>query len=37
MPTRVVTHVIALAEGRQVHAFSGFGISWCQVPPPLGQ
>lgn len=37
MPEKVVTHVIELATGRQVHAFSGFDISWCQVPPPPSQ
>jgi hypothetical protein len=37
MPAKVVTHVVDLDDGRPVHSFSGFGISWCQVPPPLGQ
>ncbi|UUT36338.1 hypothetical protein [Microbacterium elymi] len=37
MPTRVVTHVIALADGSAVHTFTGFDLSWCQVPPPPSQ
>jgi len=37
MPEKVVTHIVALDDRREVHSFSGFGISWCQVPPPLGQ
>ncbi|QAY59494.1 hypothetical protein ET475_05480 [Microbacterium protaetiae] len=37
MPQKLVTHVITLADGAEVHAFSGFAPSWCQVPPTLGQ
>ena len=37
IPQKVVTHIVELATGRAVHAFSGFDISWCQVPPPPSQ
>ncbi|WP_417564036.1 hypothetical protein [Microbacterium sp.] len=37
MPEKVITHVVELADAREVHAFTGFGVSWCQVPPPVGQ
>jgi hypothetical protein len=37
IPQKVVTHIVELATGREVHAFSGFDISWCQVPPPPSQ
>ncbi|GAA3754895.1 hypothetical protein GCM10022240_04910 [Microbacterium kribbense] len=37
MPTTVRTRIVQLADGAPVHTFSGFGISWCQVPPPLSQ
>ena len=37
MPHKLVTHVVALADGTEVHSFSGFAPSWCQVPPSLGQ
>jgi hypothetical protein len=37
MPDKVVTHVVSLADAQEVHSFSGFGISWCQTPPPVGQ
>ena len=37
MPVKLVTHIVTLATGHEVHAFSGFAPSWCQVPPSLGQ
>jgi hypothetical protein len=37
MPNKVVTHVVEISSGHEVHAFSGFDISWCQVPPPPSQ
>lgn len=33
LPTRIETHVVALADGGEVVALSGFDISWCQTPP----
>lgn len=33
MPARLQTHVVEIADGTEVVALSGFGISWCQVPP----
>lgn len=33
LPTRVETHIVALEDGAEVVALSGFDISWCQTPP----
>ena len=37
MPQKVITHIVALADGSEVGTFGGFDASWCQVPPTLGQ
>ena len=33
LPERVQTHVVALEDGTEVVALSGFDVSWCQTPP----
>lgn len=37
MPKTLHTHVIDIATGDEVQTFAGFDLSWCQVPPPVGQ
>ncbi|WEG08729.1 hypothetical protein PU630_16025 [Microbacterium horticulturae] len=37
MPQKVVTHIVSLDDGTEVHTVSGFDASWCQVPPTLAQ
>ncbi|WP_292835190.1 hypothetical protein [Microbacterium sp.] len=32
LPARVETHVVALEDGTEIVALSGFDISWCQTP-----
>lgn len=34
MPERLETHVVDIATGTEAVTLPGFGISWCQVPPP---
>ncbi len=33
LPQNVQTHVVSLADGKDVVALTGFDISWCQAPP----
>lgn len=33
LPERVQTHIVALEDGAEVVALSGFDVSWCQTPP----
>jgi hypothetical protein len=37
IPRTVETHIVELADGTALPALAGFGLSWCQTPPPLSQ
>ncbi|MFT4219191.1 MAG: hypothetical protein QM611_01555 [Microbacterium sp.] len=37
MPRQLETRILELADGSEVATIPGFGLSWCQTPPPLSQ